>query len=217
MHIRKKFFLTITVLLAGCTGAPVTNIAPLSPQEYSSDSKLPGKYALVVDAESLHGLYHPVAQKSYSYPYFTEEPPCTLHTFPYDIRKSYTRLLLDSLKTSLQTVELSTESDVAEKNYDAVILVSTENMGFKFNTKKHPFITNAIAYSSITSTFKVLVNSEERAKENFNATRNYTGPMGWMCSKVPEAMTTSIEHSSHETSVALLKFVRATLTKVPMN
>ncbi|WNF48549.1 hypothetical protein RHP75_09115 [Pseudomonas sp. SG20056] len=205
MHsFRSKFkiaSLAAVLLLSGCAQTPVTNIEPISPETIDPiKSKILGRYALIVESENMRGIYH------------STSTACALYDFPYDVSEPYTKLIHETLKASLQSVELvGTTNNFNPENYDAVILVTTTSMKTKFNIKKRIFTTDAIAFSSIISNIKITLENKKQIHEEFNATRNYTGPLGYVCSKVPEAMKTSIEHSSHETAIAILKLVRATL------
>lgn len=193
--------LTAIILLSGCAHAPVTNIEPIPLGTIEAGkNKIPGKYALVIDAKKMHGTY------------YSTSTTCSFYEYPYDVRKSYANLLLQALNSSIESVELI-ESNQKPKteSYSAVISIETASMETKFNIKRGIFTDDAIAFSSITSNVNIAVGNKIHRLEKFNSTRNYTAPLGYACAKVPEAMEVSIEHSSHESVLAILKFATATL------
>ena len=199
----KIALLTAIILLSGCAQAPVTGIEPISLNTIESiKEKIPGRYALIVTAQNMKGTYHSTSST------------CSLYDFPYDVSKPYIALIHETLKTSLQFIELVDEGkNINTENYDAIISVSTTNMETKLNIKYGVFTSDAIAFSSITSNINVFFKNKKQSQETFNATRNYTGPLGYVCSKVPDAMKISIEQSSHESALAILKSVRTALLK----
>lgn len=188
-------------LLSGCTKLPVKDIDLISLETIEQDeAKIPGKYALIIDSTKMHGTYHPT------------RATCSIYEFPYDVRTPYRNLLFETLKTSVSSIELiPSGQQFNESKYDATIYIETKDIITKFNIKEGIFTSDAIAFSSITSSTVVKVRNSTPTQDIFNSTRNYRAPLGYACSKVHEAMKVSIEHSSHESALAILKFVKRTL------
>ncbi len=195
------------ILLSGCTKLPVKDIDLISLDVIEQDeAKIPGKYALIIDSRKMHGTYHPTTAT------------CSIYEFPYDVRDPYANLLFETLKTSIDSIELiSLDEKINESNYDAAIYIETKDIKTKFNIKDGIFTSDAIAFSSITSNTIVKIKNSKPSQETFNSTRNYRAPLGYACSKVHEAMKVSIEHSTHESALAILKFVKTSLNKNALN
>lgn len=196
--ILKTILLTLATTLASCTHSPVTNLNSISPSVgMESKTKSSGNYALLVNNDVMQGNAGAAT------------PLCSAYTFPYDVREAYSEVVLKILENQFHHIELVKRDEQTNlENYDAVILVNTVDMGSWFRVISGFWSSDVMAFSSIIYEVTMLSEGTAYRSSAFRALNNHQGPLGYPCTRVPEAVAASIEKSSHESALAILEIVK---------